>query len=58
MDYNKPRAYRQGRIEAVKRRETTKKKKKHKLLTWVVPHSRPCYLSKGTIKWKQCHFNC
>lgn len=28
MDYNKPRAYRQGRIEAVKRRETKKKKKK------------------------------
>lgn len=27
MDYNKPRAYRQGRIEAAKRRETNKKKK-------------------------------
>lgn len=28
MDYNKPRAYRQGRIEVVKRRETNKQKKK------------------------------
>lgn len=28
MDYNKPRAYRQGRIEAVKRREKKTKQKK------------------------------